>query len=676
MFERHPALAERLRSALSVPLFASLAACGGATPHTTPPPTAEGDAEPTFTESTTLGVHGVFVAALETPVTSFGASVLDGRLYLAGGYHGEPHRYDREGQSATLVRLGNDGAWEPREPMEVALQGFALVTLGDALVRCGGSRIDNAPGDPTDMHSVWSCARYVPPTDTWEPFAELPAPRSSFDAAVLDGRIYAIGGWNIEGDQEHTTFTDEMAVYDPATGAWTTSACPVSRRALAVVATSHAIVAIGGMESGRAISAAVDVYDPSTGAWSTGPEFPSDGFGMSAAAIGDVIYASGQSGTLYAWTLGTPAWTEVRSLVQPRFFHRLVPLDGSLLAVGGIASMTTDGRVRLVESVPTTTAEGPAIGWTELTFPGRARNRFAMFAESDSLYVVGGNDSPAQHDFAPTNFVEHAFRLHVPSQRWFAVPALAEGRQSMEPVRIGEAVALVGGFGHDGTAARTFADAFVHREAGGGFEHVRGAIPTGRTQFGWGVWGDAVYLFAGLVFDGSLPDDQQFTHLRDVLRCPVVAGDSGSPFGACEPTGAELTGTRRAFASTAVGDHFYIVGGMREDFAPVEDCLDFDFTTQTFSDLPCPAHVRISSTLLEHEGSLYLVGGSARAGESLAPDRSIERFDPATRSWSVVVPELPFDTHQARWTFVEDRLVMLATQAEAGHATLAMIALP
>lgn len=663
-----------MKRALTLTLL--LTACGGAAPHveTTPTDTATTPpAAPTFVEPNITAVHGAFVASLETPVTSFGAAVLDGSVYVAGGYHGTPHDYDREGQSQEVLSFTRGGHWEHREPMERGLQGFAFVAAEGGLVRCGGTRIDNAPGAPTDMRSIATCMRYVS-SDAWEPFPDLPAPRSSFDAAVLDGHIYAVGGWNLEGDQSHATFATTMDVFDPTTRTWSTEACPVSRRALAVVATTHAIVAIGGLDAALHVSTAASLYDPATHAWSEGPAFPGEGFGMAAAAIGDTVYASGADGVVYRWTPGESAWTRFASLAQPRFFHRLVPVGTDLYAIGGIGSMTMDGRAALVESISTTDPVTPAIGWVELDFPGHARNRFAAFADDDSLYVLGGNDSPEQHDFAPENFVSEAFRLHVPSLRWYPLAPLPEGRQSMESVVVGDEVLAIGGFGHDGRGARTFADAFVVRDEGP-IALVRDVLPTGRTQFGTAVFEDALWIFGGLVFDETLPEDQQFTHLSDVLRCPLRAA-APTPLEPCETIDAHMTGTRRAFASAALGGHVFIVGGMREGFAPVDDCLDFDLAARTFAPMTCPAHVRISATMLAHEGHLYLVGGSARTSEGLSSDRSIEVYDPETRAWRVAIDPLPFETHQGRWAFVGDRLVMLSTQAEAGHALLAIVDVP
>lgn len=647
-----------------------LAACGAAPVHSSTPQ-IEAEVAPAFVESTITAVHGAFVNDLAIPVTSFGAALEGGELYVVGGFFGEPHNYDREGQSRSLARLTSSGTWQSRAAMSTGLQGFSFVAAEGGLVRCGGSRIDNAPGAATDMHSIATCARYVGASDSWEAFPDLPAPRSSFDAAVLDGRIYAVGGWNIDGDQDHATFTDAMVVFDPATRAWTTETSPITRRALAVVATSHGIVAIGGLAAALAVSTSVDLYDPATHTWSQGPAFPGDGFGMAAAAIGDTIFASGSDGIVYRWTIGEAEWSRFHALAQPRFFHRLVPIGERMLAVGGIGAMTMDGRARLIESFSTTNPEAPAIGWADITFPGRARNRFGMFATEDSLYVFGGNDSPEQHDFAASDFVAEAFRFHVPSLRWYPIDPLAEARQSLESIVIGDGVVALGGFGHDGHSARTFADAFVVSDAGH-FTISRDALPTGRTQFGAALYGDAVWIFAGLTFDASLAEDQQFTHLDDVLRCPVLAA-SPTPLGPCVAIEAHLPGTRRAFASASLAGHMFIVGGMREGFASVDDCLDFDFETRSFSALLCPAHPRISAAMLEHDGLLYLVGGSARTAEGLADDASIEVFDPATHTWTTTIETLPFDTHQGRWAFVADRLVMLRTQEEAGHATLAIV---
>jgi N-acetylneuraminic acid mutarotase len=650
----------------------SAAGAGGTTPEAEPAPVAVAR-EPV--ESNVLALGGTFVATMDVARTSFGATTVGDDVYLAGGYFGQPHRYSREGQAASFQRLTAAHAWEPLAPLDTGLQGLALVTLGGDVVRCGGSRVDNPSTEATDMHSIATCARYRVATNAWEPFPDMPEARSSFDAVALGDRIYAVGGWNVDGDSSRATFRETMLVFDGATSAWRSIASPVQRRALAVTATPGKVIAIGGLRADLTPSRAVDVFDVASESWSSGPEFPGEGFGMSATSVGDVVYASGSDGTLYQWRVGAAEWTPLRTLAQARFFHRLLPQAGAILAIGGIGSMTTDGRARLVEQLPLNEAP-PRASWVEISFPGTARNRSGVFARDGSLFVLGGNDSPEQHDFAPTNFVREAFRLHLPSLRWFALEPLPEGRQSLETLVVGDAALAIGGFGHDEDAPRTYADAFAMSEEGA-WRMLRDALPYARTQFGIAYESDAVWIFGGLHYDDALPEEERFTHLASVLRCPIdaaaLASGNGAPIGTCEELETAMPGTRRAFASAALDGRFYVVGGMRDGFAPIEDCTTFDFAARTFAPLACPAHPRISATLLPLDGRLYLVGGSSQTAQGLGTDRSVEVLDPATGTWSTLIEALPFDTHQGRWTVVGHRLVMIETQHEAGHATVAWV---
>src|SRR5687768_11665972 len=73
---------------------------------------------------------------LEKPVTSFGAAVVDGWLYVGGGHLGAPHEYTGDLQSRQLVRLNlkQPSKWEivgeiPRRT------GLAMVGHGGKLYR-------------------------------------------------------------------------------------------------------------------------------------------------------------------------------------------------------------------------------------------------------------------------------------------------------------------------------------------------------------------------------------------------------------------------------------------------------------------------------------------------------------------------------------------------------------
>ncbi|MBN8611913.1 MAG: hypothetical protein J0L92_15065 [Deltaproteobacteria bacterium] len=661
----------------------------------------EASAPASFVEADVYSVAGGFQSVMPIALTSFGGAVLteaDGTsaIYVAGGYFGEPHRYSREGQSHALHRYaGTESAapsWTERAEMDAGVQGLALVAHDGGLVRCGGSTMENAASEPTRQRALADCARYVPGSDAWETFPSLPAPRSSFDAVSVGDRIVAIGGWNVQGEVSAATFHETFAIYED--GAWREETAPFRRRALAVAAMGDEVIVVGGMNDDQSMSRETEIYDAQSNTWRDGPDYPGDAFGMAATSTSDAVYASGRDGIVHRLVHGGSRWEPIATLAEGRFFHRLFVRDGSLVAIGGIGSMTTDGRARLVEVVPLS-GDRPRTAVVEIDYPGATRNRPGLFVVDDSLYLFGGNDSMAQHDFAPENFETAAFRLHLPSLRWFELPPLPEGRQSLVSV-VHDGVAIsVGGFGHDEDAERTYADAFVFRanEDAPSWQMLRDALPLPRTQFGMFFHEDALWLIGGLEFDAGRPEDQQFVHLASVLRCPFrgvrpvdhealeAPASDRSPVGACEElTASPMPGVRRAFGSALLDGRLYVVGGMRDNFEPVPDCALFDLTSRQWSALTCPSAPRISPDLIAHEGKLYLIGGTSRRASAdgttpdrSGPDRSIEVFDPATSTWSTLVSELPFDTHQMRFVVHEHRILGVSTQATPGRATIVWI---
>jgi hypothetical protein len=92
----------------------------------------------------------------------------------------------------------------------------------------------------------------------------------------------------------------------------------------------------------------------------------------------------------------------------------------------------------------------------------------------------------------------------------------------------------------------------------------------------------------------------------------------------------------------------------------------YDFEEGTWSEIPAPRRTRVSGQLVALDGRLYLGGGSARLeeGGGLEPDPSIEVYDPATGSWSVLVEELPMRTKHARMLAWNDRLLVYSAHDE------------
>jgi hypothetical protein len=602
-------------------------------------------------------------ALLPTGLTSFGAAVQDNALYVLGGFYGTPHEYLPEHQSRALLRLPLDGhsSWESLPGLEAGLQSAALVANAGALHRIGGMRV-MARGQ---LQSVDEHARFV--DGRWQSLPKMPAARSSHDAAVHTGRIYVVGGWKLEGNRAGT-FYDDMWVYRDDSG-WEQKPSPVQRRALAVASTDEHLVAIGGFDPDRRVSRLVDVYHVATETWSAGPPLPGDrnGFGVAAVGAGNRIYASGQDGIVWSWRVGDKDWTQVGELVFPRFFHRLVsPAPDKLIAVGGIGGMHRFGRTRHLETLDLAHKPQPALVLWTLPSPGPAKNRQGMFLHGDQLVLFGGNNSLGQHDFEPDNFVSDAHIIHVPSLTVRSAAPYPARRQTMQTTVVGDVGVSVGGFGHDGKVARTHAQAFSYDFTSDTWQ-PRPGLPVARSQFGLAAYGDELWVFGGLNYDPTRTSADQFWHLTEVLSGP---NDGSAGFG---DTGIKLLGPRRAFGGAFHKGRYYLVGGMRGGFELVEDCTAFEFATDKWLSVACPQHVRLNPQLVAVGDTLVLVGGSAKIGENLTEDRSIEVYDPVTDRWSKLNVELPFSPKHMMAAAYRDHLLIYSAHNDDGVIHLGLV---
>jgi hypothetical protein len=282
---------------------------------------------------------------LPQPATSFGATISDSWLYMYGGNTGKAHEFNKDCVKGDFFRLQLPGgtAWE-KLPGGLALLSSSLVSYEGKVIRAGGMNARNEPGKRNELYSTDEVGAFDPAAQRWEAWPQLPEPRSSHDAVILDHTLYVGGGWTLagdDGDGVHAHWCDTILTLDlhaPQKG-WQAQPQPFQRRAIAAVTWANRIWFIGGMESPDKPSRAVDWFEPATGKWGKGPDLPDGpmaGFGTAACEQGGRLYASPLSGAVLALSPDGTKWEEVAKLSAPRFFHRLLPVtDGRLIVVGG-----------------------------------------------------------------------------------------------------------------------------------------------------------------------------------------------------------------------------------------------------------------------------------------------------------------------------------------------------
>lgn len=300
--------------------------------------------------------------ALPKGITSFGAAIVGDDVYVYGGHFGEAHHYSEGGQSNEFRRISltaDNAKWEllasgPK------LTGLAMVEYNGKLYRVGGFTAKNKDEEDQSLWSQDSFACFDPASGKWTDLTPLPEGRSSHDAAVIDGKLYVVGGWNMQGADKATWHTSALVCELTQTDLkWTELPTPsFQRRAVSLAACKGKLYVVGGMQEQGGTTTQVAVFDPAANVWGSAPALHGtgmEGFGTSAFATGDRLVVTTMSGSIQTLCQDGSQWVVAGQANEPRFFHRqLTTADGRVLVVGG-ASMETGktNSVELMQFIPT-----------------------------------------------------------------------------------------------------------------------------------------------------------------------------------------------------------------------------------------------------------------------------------------------------------------------------------
>ncbi|XP_026883055.2 kelch-like protein 22 [Electrophorus electricus] len=155
-----------------------------------------------------------YVAPLRREVYAHAGAVVDGRIYVACGRRGMAYLKE------TFCYDPAEGRWSERAngPVERAWHGMAA-HAGRAYV-IGGS--NDGCGYRRDVLKV---ASYNPEADLWSVVSPLPAGHGEPGMAVLDGRIYVVGGRS----HDKGCRMRYVHVYDPEEDAWSSGPALLER---------------------------------------------------------------------------------------------------------------------------------------------------------------------------------------------------------------------------------------------------------------------------------------------------------------------------------------------------------------------------------------------------------------------------------------------------------------
>ena len=200
-------------------------------------------------------------------------------------------------------------SWTTKAAMPTPRADLAIGVVNGILYAAGGD-IVAIPG-PADFDARTPAVEaFDPATDTWTTKASMPTPRAGLAIGVVHGILYAVGGsgavngilFAVDYDSAGT-----VVAYDPAANSWTPKATMPTRRSLpSVGVVNGTLYAVGGFNNSGGVLGTLATYDAVTNSSMTRAETLTPRWGFAIGVVNGILYAvGGFSEFSYSSALGT-----------------------------------------------------------------------------------------------------------------------------------------------------------------------------------------------------------------------------------------------------------------------------------------------------------------------------------------------------------------------------------
>jgi RNA polymerase sigma factor (sigma-70 family) len=280
-----------------------------------------------------------------------------------------------------MAPQGEGGTWTKKADMPTARDTFSASVVDGKIYAIGGWSLGG---------TLTTVEEYDPVKNTWTKKANMPTARDWLSTTAIDGMIYAIGG---QADIGIPT----VEMYDPAKDTWTKKAdMPTARWCLSTSAVNGKIYAIGGIVGFGPFLSTVEEYDPVKDTWTKKADMPTARLGLSTSVVNDNIYAiGGQPGVgwpapfsvVEMYDPESDTWTKKADMPTARTQFATAVVNGKIYAIGG----KKDGQWSAFSIVE---VYDPATDtWTKKDDMPTARRYLSAGAVNGKIYVIGGSDA-------------------------------------------------------------------------------------------------------------------------------------------------------------------------------------------------------------------------------------------------------------------------------------------
>lgn len=307
--------------------------------------------------------------------------------------------------------------------------------------------------------------------EKWQVISELPTQRSGFATAVVDGKIYLIGGTLFEHERgvrradlpgiwQGPFGMSLVEVYDPQTSTWQRVAdMPTARSEPMTAVVDGKIYVLAGYvgKDNRGVNLknlkVVEMYDPQTDTWVRKQDMPIPRIQFGIGVVAGKIYAIG--GYLHPrdrepgdpWRVdlvevydpASDTWAKRAKMPTRRDGVQAAVIRDTIYAIGGAGW-------------PQVGAGGPVLGtievyeprinrWTKKPEMPNPRTVFSTVVIADKIYLIG--DFTAEVRPVPIEVYDPA------TEKWRVIPAASTVELPFSVAAVKGKIYVFGGYGED-----------------------------------------------------------------------------------------------------------------------------------------------------------------------------------------------------------------------------------
>jgi len=240
-------------------------------------------------------------ADMPTARWALSSTAVNGKIYVMGGAITGSNWGDQSSPIVEVYDPQTDNWDTTKTDIPIRRNSFSSNVINGKIYIFGGQ-------SNVGTINLSTVEEYDPLTDTWATKTPMPDERAGLSSGVVKGKIYVIGGWNYYPNSNNTYSIGKVWEYDPGTDAWDTTRAEmeIPREYLTTSVVDGKIYAFGGWDE-SVVYKTVEMYDPATDVWTTLNEMPEQRVYLKSGVVNNRIYIFGGS-TLWSVPPKSDTW--------------------------------------------------------------------------------------------------------------------------------------------------------------------------------------------------------------------------------------------------------------------------------------------------------------------------------------------------------------------------------